>query len=229
MNIFAVYILPVEGRQYMAQAMNFVTSYKANRSSQSHILAVVCNGGDPTDEQKKIFSGVNCVFMPRSNDGYDIGAYQEFCEMAEEESIGCDIAVFFGTSTYIKTPIWTKRVAESFEKYGDTMYGCMGNAGDLSVQCYPHIRSTAFWMSPSLMNKYPIKVKSPDGRYAFEHGRNCITSWIVSIKKEPIIVTVNSEYPLNKCDSIENGFHRGNQSALLAGDRISMPPFYHTP
>lgn len=215
--------------KYVPLAQRFVASYTANHAGHPHALWVICNGGDPTPPMKAIFKGVPCQFFPRGNEGWDIGAFQEMACNIVESNIACDFVVCFGSSTYLRRPGWMTRMVEAFQRHGDTLYGAMGNCGDAIHNVSPHLRSTAFWLSPKLFVKYPYSVATEGTRYQFEHGPSCLTSWIREQGKTPWMVVFSGEFQLAQWDHIPNGFHRGDQSDLLAGDRISEPPFYHTP
>jgi hypothetical protein len=120
-------------------------------------------------------------------------------------------------------------MAGAFQKHGNALYGSMGNAGDASVKVFPHIRTTGFWLSPTLFNAYPTVINKPEQRYPFEHGPNCLTEWVKSQGLKALIATWSGEYETGQWDSIPNGFHRGDQSALLTGDRVTDPPYYQNP
>ena len=134
--------------------------------------------------------------------------------------------MFLGTSTYFKGVGWLLRMAAAFSRHGNAQYGVMGNQGDERCGVKPHIRTTAFWMKPDMMNKYPVRIRESAQRYQAEHGQNCFSEWFKNQGLSNWIVTWDGNWPLMECDSIPNGFHRGTQQALLAGDRISEPPYY---
>jgi hypothetical protein len=226
MNPIALYVFPVYDLKYNDQARRFVETYRAYNAGHEHQLWVICNGGEPNDEQRAIFKGIPCLFVPRGNEGWDIGAYQETAHSIVDSGLKCDFIVCFGTSAYIKCNDWMKRMVESFVKRGDTLFGTMGNAGDAAVKVEPHIRTTSFWISPSLFAQYPFVVTDSNKRYEFEHGPTCLTTWIRNLGKTPYMVTRDGEYERQEWDFIPNGFHRGDQSNLLAGDRVSAPPYW---
>ena len=102
----------------------------------------------------------------------------------------------------------------------------MVNSGDMKVRVFPHVRTTGFWLSPALLNRYPMKVSTDADRYAFEHGKNCLTMWAVNNKLKPKLVTWDNEYDIKSWANAPESFHRGRQLGLLFKDRLAEPPFY---
>lgn len=226
MRVIVTYVFPNTG-VFDDLALRFVSDYQRFPPGDvEHAVVVVVNGGSIDKKCEDIFRPIgNCLFLPHDNSGRDIGAYQH---AARTLGHMCDLMVFFGASTYLKGPNWLMRMAVSFLKHGPALFGVMGNDGDANVNVSPHIRTTGFWMPPDLLNKYPTLVSKDDQRFPFEHGPNCLTSWIKSQGLKALIVTWDSEWEW-PWDRIPNGFHRGNQSALLAGDHISEPPYFAIP
>lgn len=223
MKICVVYIYPLGGESgYYDKAIKFLHTYHENPPGIQHDTAIVCNGTPATEETQFLFGSLpNCSFINHDGSGLDIGGYQ-----LAARTVPCDLMVFFGSSTYFKRVGWLIRMFTSFNLHGDTIYGAMGNQGDVHSWVKPHIRTTGFWMSPGLMNRYPIKVTQSDQRYEFEHGPTGLTSWVIAQGKQPWVVAWDGDYRLQTCDHIPNGFHRGNQENLLVGDRMSSPPYY---
>lgn len=221
MKICIVYIYPstLNGASddYVAR---FLNSYTNNPTNIDHESIVVLNGGKPNSELRCMFSPLrNMRFFEHDDSGWDNGAYQH---VARE--VDCDMMVFLGTSIWIKGPGWLERMVSAFVKHGDHLYGVMGNQGMGHV--HPHIRTTGFWMRPGLLNAYPMIVTQLSQRYPFEHGPNCLTRFVWNQGRKAFVVTWTGEYEYPNWDSIPNGYHRGNQSALLMGDRVSDPPFH---
>lgn len=224
MKIAMVYIYPMAGAgHYLDLAVRFIESYHQCPPGMDHDSVVVCNGAKTDDATRFLFGSLpNLRFIEHDNSGYDCGGYQR---AARDHP--CDLMVFFGASTYLKRPGWMIRVKQSWELGGPGLYGVMGNRGDDRFGVYPHIRSTGFWTSPKLMNEYPMKITRPEQRYPFEHGPMCLTSWIKQKGLIPWVVSWSGQYKWEYWDSFPNGFHRGDQSDMLAGDKNSCPPYYH--
>lgn len=223
MKIAVVYVYPIcLGPAYEQYALRFLNSYRANPPGTDHQSVIVLNGGRSSSELFCLFSAMpNFLILEHDNSGYDIGAFQ-----FAARKIPCDMMVFFGASTFFKRSGWLLRMASSFQSHGNALYGAMGNKGDAAVAVWPHIRTTAFWMKPELMNAYPVIVTRPEQRHPFEHGKDCLTSWVRAQGLAAWVVTWNYEFLWAHWDDDPNGFQRGNQSSLLAGDHICEPPYY---
>lgn len=224
LRVIVTYVYPLNGSgQYLELATRFLMGYHIFPAGVEHEVIIVCNGSPVTDEARFLFGSIpNVRFMEHDNSGYDCGAYQH---AARENP--CDLMVFFGASTYLKGPGWLRRMVESWQRHGAGLYGVMGNRGDLRFNVSPHVRTTGFWMPPALLNEYPTVVSQPGQRYAFEHGPNCLTTWIYRRGLMAWIVSWTGEYQQADWDSFPNGYHRGDQSNMLAGDKNSAPPYYN--
>lgn len=221
MKLVATYVYPNLGPGYDAAARRFVESCVRFPGADVQFLIVV-NGGDFNNRHYEgIFAPLDCIFLKNDNAGYDIGAFQVASQFVGKS---CDLMIFCGASTYIRRPEWATRIRGSFNKHGDTLYGVMGHRGG-SVS--PHIRTTGFWMTPRLMNSYPYWINAAEHRYGFEHGRDCLTSWVVANGKTPLVVSATGEYPMALWDRVPGGWQQGAQEGLLMGDRMSMPPYHH--
>lgn len=210
------------GQAYMNNAMRFVSTYHECPPGREHSSVVICNGFQPTSFEQVLFSPLpNLTLMAHDNSGWDIGAFQ-----LASRSIPADLMLFFGSSAYFTGGGWLNRVEDSVARHGFGLYGVHGNAGDARVNVSPHVRTTGFWIAPSLLNKYPFIVKASTNRYEFEHGNTCLANWITKQGMQVWVVTWHREYLRHEWDGIPNGFHRGNQSALLFRDRLCDPPFY---
>ena len=222
LSIEVVYVYPMVG-DYSSQARAFANSYLSNEPCAEHITTVVCNGGSPNQQAVELFSKFPGIrFIEHDNSGYDIGAFQR----ASSQSTA-DMIVFFGTSAYVRRKGWLQRMAQVFASYGQGQYGAMGNRGNFQ-SVFPHIRTTGFWTTPDLFNSYPTKITKPEQRFPFEHGPHCFTSWVTKKGFNSWVVTYSGIYLWENWDC-PNGFHNGSQSELLCGDKITRPPYYHTP
>jgi hypothetical protein len=187
-----------------------------------HMMVVVSNGGRPNGEAYRQFGFIEGTkFLHRENVGMDIGSYQ----FAAQQVI-CDLMVFFGGGTYFRGPGWLRRMVEVYQSLGAGLYGCTGNQGDRRVNVWPHVRTTAFWCNPQLLNAHPFKVTDNSQRYPWEHGEQCLTSFALSKHLPVYIVGWNEIRALAECDSMPGGFHNSDQHNLLCGDTLTHPPYY---
>lgn len=220
MTVAIVYIFPANaGEQYTQHAIRFIQSYIANPPGIAHESIIVLNGASRCTEIECLFSSLqNVRILEHDNSGYDIGAYQKAAA-----EVPADLMMFFGSTAYLKRPGWLLRMLQARMKHGDTLYGTHGNRGAGGVQ--PHVRTTGFAISTSLLNQYPHRATRPEHRYEWEHGTTCLCSWIKKRGLIPWIVAGDGDYQWEQWDLIPNGFHRGNQSNLLCGDRMTLIPY----
>lgn len=221
MKVIVVYVCPlIGGNHYLELAARFLETYHKHPAGFPHESLVVCNGAHPDEETRFMFEVMeNPRFMYHDNSGYDCGAYQH---AARENP--CDLMVFFGASSYLKGPGWLARMVQAWTRHGDTLYGTTANRGFGHVQ--PHIRTTGFFLSTGLLNNYPHLITRTDQRYNFEHSQASLTSWVKSQGLIPWLVYWDRELKERNWDDGPDGYHQGQQSNLLCGDRMTRPPFH---
>jgi len=221
-SIELVYVYPnIPGNGYHSYAERFVASYLQHPPLVEHSTTVVCNGGAPDLEAQGLFACLpDVTFLTGSNAAYDISAYQEASEQSQ-----ADMIVFFGASAYVRVTGWLLRMASAFKKHGDAQYGCMGNRGTGNI--HPHLRTTGFWTTPRIFNRYPHKITHPELRHPFEHGPQCFTDYVTRLGLQSWLITAEGDYLWAQWDEAPGGLHRGNQENLLTGDRLSEHPFHH--
>lgn len=217
MKISLVYVYSViAGERYDNYAFRFLESYHANPPGIEHETVVVLNGIKESSACTCLFSPLqHCSFLEHDNSGFDIGAFQHAARECP-----CDMMLFLGSSTFFTRPGWLIRMATAFQKHGHAQYGATGNRGNPAAGVWPHIRTTAFWMDPKLMNSYPVRVTRPDQRYPFEHHRGCFTDWVTKLGLKSWVITWGRDLLWEDWDSDPQGFHHGNQSSVLARDRV---------
>lgn len=225
MKVVVVYVYaPGSGANCDNYLFRFLKCYHDFPPGIEHETVIVLNGIRATSEITCLFSPLkNCGFIEHDNSGYDIGAFQ-----CAARNAPCDMMVFFGASTFFTRGGWLLRMASAFRNHGNAQYGAMGNRGNPSVNVWPHIRTTAFWMNPELMNGYPTQVMSPDQRHPFEHGRNCFTEWLKSKGIESWVITRTKDLTWRDWDSDPQGYARGQQRDMLAGDRMCERPYFES-
>lgn len=200
------------------KAKEFIQTYRQFQAGLDHRLIVICNDGRADILKRQAFDGIPHLMLEGDNIGYDIGAFQQV-----SEAMPCDLMVYFGSSSYLRGPGWLSRMAEAYSKHGPGLYGTMGHTGVGAIA--PHIRTTCFWMEPRIMNQYPYRCARPQDRYPFEHGPQCLTSFVSHLGLNIMVVNWHGEYRWPQWN-VPNGYHSGRQTELIAGDRLSRPPFY---
>lgn len=225
-KIIVVYIYALAGAEgWRDRASRFVDTYLKNPAGIDHELVVVCNGAPANADTHALFAAIPGVrFMNHDDSGWDIGAYQ----MASR-TLACDLMMFCGGWTYFKKPGWLLRAWKVYTEYGYALYGSTGHQGHLQGNIHPHVRTTGFWCHPSLLKEYPFLVTQHGAggqRYAMEHGSNCLSNWALWQDIPRYIVGWDCVIPLEYCDTIPNGYHHGDQSNVLMGDKMTAPPYY---
>ncbi len=225
-KVEVVYCCPTPnfGEKHWELACQFADSLHRFEPGFQHKFTVVSNGGTPDLRTEALFAPFSAEFLSRANIGKDLGAYQNAAKLST-----ADIMVFLGGSTYIRGANWLKRMVQAFTKHGEGLYGCMANTGVEVMDVMPHLRTTGFWMPPALLNQYPVAIVRDDQRYPFEHGKNCLTSWVSKQGLPTMCVTWQGEYPQPLWGRVPGGFHLNNQEGLIVGDHLSRPPYHHCP
>lgn len=223
-KVVAMYCYPVFGGKHDILAQRFVNSYVQHKAGYEHELWVVSNGGPPTPTMKGVFAKVTTPvhWMEHDDTGLDIGAYRKAAA-----TLPADLMVFFGGSAYLRGSPWLARMVQVWQRHGRALYGSTANQGNPGCGCYQHIRTTGFWMPPELLNSYPHPVTSEQSsRYAFEHGSASLTMWVNAQGLKCWMVTWEQEELWPHWDSLKNGYHNGDQSGLIVGDRLTEPEYY---
>ncbi len=223
-RVDAVYVHLVGNHESESMAHNFVASVLNYPSGIDLNWVILCNTRDAvlSDSMNALFSQLGRVsYFKHDNSGWDIGAFQAYCRKSS-----ADMIVFFGSSSYARKPDWATTMVSAFRTHGpNAIFGATGNLGSGDV--FPHVRTTAFWCTPELFNRYPKTVTSPDQRYPFEHGPEGLTMWAWSQGYQVYVVETENVYAFPDWDNGPEGYHRGTQKNLLFGDRITTAPYFH--
>lgn len=224
-KIAVVYVHVPNDPQYAAWGFHFCQTYNMYPPGTAHEMVVISNGGEPTGPMMEIFKQLGQVtYYLHDNSGWDIGGYQSFSAQSQH-----DMLVFLGGSAYCRRADWLKRMADCFIQTGSAaLLGSCGNLGDMRLNVWPHIRTTGFWCSPSLLNAYPMRVTTPAQRYPFEHGKQSLTQWAMGNGVDVLVADFDGIYRHPGWHDGPNGYMRGDQSALIVGDRLTAPPYFHS-
>ena len=183
------------------------------------------NGQELSTEMKQVFEALgNVTYFKHDNSGWDIGAFQAYSKTSK-----ADFVLFFGSSSYARKNNWALPMITAFKTYGpNAIYGVTANLGNRDGVS-PHLRTTAFWCTPELFNRYPTRVTKPEDRYPFEHGHQSMTVWAWSQGYQVYVVETENVFAYPDWDNGPEGFQRGTQKNLLFGDRITSPPYFAHP
>lgn len=196
MKVALVYCYPdLSARTYNPLARRFVTSYMDHPpGAVDHDLHVMVNAGKSGNPNyPRMFSPLVPSFTMHDNLGKDIGAYQRAAQ-----HIKADLMVFLGSPIHFRRGGWLDRIVSVYEEYGPALYGCWA-----FHQPAIHIRTTAFWCPPELLNSYPYVVTN-DSRYEFEHGNHSIVKHVLNLNLPAFMVTWDGCYPLEHWHHVEN-------------------------
>lgn len=189
MRIALAYCYPnLQAAKYAPAAKRFADTYQAFPPGKSeHELYVIANGAPLEPHQKKPFIHIANKYLEHNNYGKDVGAFQ----MAARE-IKCDLLGCFGAHIYFWKAGWLDRIVEAYLENGPGLYGTWG-----FHQPLPHLRTTAFWIPPEVLDTYPHAIGDSD-RYSFEHGLDSLTLWAQRTGFEPLLVTWSGVFAMDQ-------------------------------
>lgn len=168
MKIDVLYIYPqVRTGEYDRLARRFVEKWKQFRPNPEGMRCYVIFNGDRTAKVPPVEFPPEWTIRPHDNTGWDIGAYQ--LHAAETDA---DLMICIGGHGYPFRPDWWSRIMQVYLQWGPAAYSGWGFGVPNT-----HLRTTVFWAPPFLIRQYPVKVKTPQERYLFEHGSNNFTLW----------------------------------------------------
>jgi hypothetical protein len=182
MKVVVTYVFPmVNALKHQALARRFHHSLHAFDPGLPYELHVCTTGGVPTLADVACLPGLRADrWQATDNFGWDIGAFQWAAAHLE-----CDLLVCLGAYVHAYKDGWLKRMADAYLEHGPGLYGCWGYR-------FPnwHIRTTAFWCAPQLLDSYPdIIGTSRSDRYGFEHGDKSFTRHVLDAGLPVSVVT----------------------------------------
>lgn len=203
MKVSVAYVAVVGGPITSDYCARFVSTWCEYPPGIETDLIVLCNGGPLTLEQSLIFSSMDVKFFPRKNDpGYDLSAYLDCARQSDADMLVC-----LGESVHFHREGWLARLSEAWSRTGPGMYGPFA-----SNLLRPHLQTTAFATSPTLLRQCPISTKD---RYQFEHGTNSFWRWVASRGMPVRLVTWDGEWEPRLWRTPKNVLWRGDQSNCL--------------
>jgi len=191
-NVAVVYVWPqLKVNQYYPLALRFAQTWlRFPPGSEDHTLYIIGNGGEVPMLARAPFAPIpGCQFREHDNTGWDIGAFQ-----SASETIPGDLLVCLGAPVHFHHSGWLDRMVDSYLVHGPALYGCWAY---LSPNW--HVRTTAFWCPPELLNAYPYTIGSGrKSRYEFEHGGNSFTRFVLGAGFDCNLVTWDGVYPFDQ-------------------------------
>lgn len=185
-------------------AMYFLETYQKNPPGAPVHPILVCNGGNPNPVVAQRARDLGFEIRPRSNDGWDIGAYLELSRDRPE-----DLLVCLGESVHLHRRGWLERIAQAWSKSGPGFYGTLA-----SFMFRPHLNTSAFACTPALLAEHP-KVFTKAERYDFEHGHSSMWNKVAWKGLPTKLVTWDGEYDPSDWRKPKNGLWNGDQSNCL--------------
>lgn len=187
MRVAVVYCFPqVKAATYYPLARRFGDTWRRfPPGSEPHTLYVIGNVAPVPAGSRGLFPP-GAQFLVHDNSGWDIGAFQ-----LAAERIPCDLLVCFGAPVHFHRTGWLDRMVAAYLNQGPALFGCWG----VPFRDFWHIRTTAFWFPPQLLQAYPRVVGSTrPARYDFEHGPNNFTLFAQKNGLEPLMITLSGCY-----------------------------------
>ena len=187
MNVAVAYVYPLVNRQiYFPLAKRFAESWKQFPGAHLHLL---CNGDSPTPLELRPFEGIDYATHTCSNWGWDIGAFQWAAS-----HLPCDLLICLGAPVHFHKPGWLASMLDAYINHGPGLFGCWAY---LSPNW--HVRTTAFWCPPQLINSYPYQIASSrESRYDFEHGEHSFTRHVLAAGFPCMMVTGKGCFPFDQ-------------------------------
>ncbi len=196
LKIAIIYVYPdMLTETYGPLARRFVNSYMQHPPGErDHDIHVVINYGQEGGNYTQTFRPLSCQYTMHNNRGKDIGAFQ----VMAKKLLDYDLMVCLGANIHFIKAGWLDRIANAYEENGPGLYGCWA-----FHQPAVHIRTTAFWCSPQLLDSYPYVVHN-DSRYEFEHGQKSIVNHVTNIGFNSFQVTWGGCYPIESWHHVPN-------------------------
>ena len=189
MNVAVAYVFPqFDIRKYYPLAERFASTWRRfPPGSEPYTLYVIGNGGEVPPLLRAPFAGIAHVeWRDHNNLGWDIGAFQWAAR-----SLPGDLLVCLGAPVHFHRVGWLDSMVDAFLNHGPALYGCWAYHAPNW-----HVRTTAFWLPPELLNSYPYAIGNlRASRYEFEHGNHSLTRHVLEAGMECLMVTADGCYP----------------------------------
>lgn len=191
----------------------FRDSYVGHQAGVSHDLFICSSGTALSASSRGLLHGLKYTAIEYKGSGWDIGAYQ-YCA---RRLLAYDLVLFLNSQAFIVQDDWLSYFAAAFKKHGPGIYGSSS-----SFEVAPHIRTSSFAVSPKLLLRYPLQVRSRYDACVFEHSPTNFSLWALSNNVPVYVVMRSGAYKLLESRQSENIFRRGTQDDLLVNDRHTI-------
>jgi hypothetical protein len=203
----------------------FLHSYRRCHPGADHSFYVIFKGFPDSralDEAKNLFSNVRHTSVFLGDDRFDIGAYIEWANQANEE-----IICVFNTNSEILSESWLRKLAVNLILPNVGMVGATGSYESLNEMNRfslgfpnPHLRSNAFMIRRELfcsITKGQVIAEKQDA-LDFESGPNGLTRRILGMGLEILLVGRNGRGYSPEWWPTSATFRLGTQNNLLIAD-----------
>lgn len=208
MRCVIAYVTVTNGPLTDTFAARLAATYREFPPGADHSTLVVCNGGPAAHSTGVILGDLpDCHFLPRLNDGWDLGAY---VSVSNGITSDFDMMLCLGQSVFFHRAGWLSRLVQAWKTYGPGMYGFFSSHSPRA-----HLQTTAFATSPELLRQHPWRVSTKTERYEFEHGHRSFWRTLALAGKSSILVTWDGLWNSKQWRQPPNILWRGDQSNCL--------------
>ena len=213
-------------KDWRASCKRFITSYSNNRPGIEHSLYVIFKGF-PDDlaleDAKNLFQTVPHTAVFLNDNSFDIGAYIEWANQIDEETI-----CVFNTHSEILAEYWLLKLAVNLALPNVGLVGASASYESLNElsRIFPkfpniHIRSNAFMINRKFFCRITesVIIAGKIEAYLIESGPKNMTKQILASGQEILLVGRNGRGYSPRYWPTSNTFRLGRQSNLLIADK----------
>jgi len=221
MNQTAVVYL-IRAAEGIEPVKRFVESYQEHDAGYDHDLILIYKGFKESEipfELSSLFDHIPTTSHYVDDIGYDLTAYFSVHSTFEHEYF-----FFLNTFSKVLKTNWLRLVMNSLLTPGIGLVGCTGSYESMElVEFNPfpnyHIRSNAFAISKKTLGqiKFP-EIKEKAEAYLFESGKQSLTSQVLSMSLEVLLVGCNGKSYLREDWWMSETFRQNEQANLIISD-----------
>lgn len=194
LSVVVAYVFPTLAIQrYEPMARRFTQSYLNHPPGDYPHQVVVLVNGPKYNGIERVFSPLPVLFAQHDNTGKDLGAY-----VMAAATIPCDLLICLGAPIRFRRAGWLDWIVQCYLGNGIGLYGPWG-----FHQPSTHLRTTAFWCPPELLNLYPYVITNHN-RYEVEHGADSLTLWASRMGFPVLQVTWKGVFDMRNWHHVDN-------------------------